>query len=139
MMFNPYVLIAGGVVVLLLTIGGYFKGRADMDSVWKEKALVAEQQARVKEQELQEKTDAVTKKYQAERTRINARLADALEQLRQRPARPVSEDTQAPSNCGTGASLYAEDAGFLVREAARADELRAALDACQQWAKEVSE
>lgn len=137
-MFNPYVVIAGIAFVVLLAIGGYFKGRHDMDMVWKERALAAEQQARAKEQQLQEATDAITKLYQAERTRVGARLADALERLRDRPARSVPEDSPPACTGGDGRSLSAEDAGFLVREAARADELRIALDACQQWASEVT-
>lgn len=137
-MFNPYVLIASAVFMVLLAIGSYTKGRSDMDAVWKERALVAERQARAKEQELQEAADAITKRYQAERTRIGARLADALERLRERPARSVFEDSQPACTGGDGRSLSAEDAGFLVREAARADELRVALDACQRWAAEVT-
>lgn len=137
-MFNPYVWAATAAFMILLAIGSYFKGRHDMDAVWKERALVAEQQARAKEQELREATDAITKRYQAERTRIGASLADALERLRERPARSVPEDSPPACTGGDGRSLSAEDAGFLVREAARADELRIALDACQQWAAEVT-
>lgn len=60
---------------------------------------------------------------------INARLADALVSLRNRPSRPQIETTSVAA-CGTGATLYAEDGEFLIREAARADQIRSALEAC---------
>ena len=60
---------------------------------------------------------------------ISSRLANALVELRNRPSRPKSEATNA-ATCGTGATLYAEDAEFLIREAARADQIRSALQAC---------
>jgi hypothetical protein len=58
---------------------------------------------------------------------INNQLADALMQLRSRPSRA---NETAIGKDGTGLSLSAEDAAFLEREAARADGLRTALDAC---------
>jgi hypothetical protein len=58
---------------------------------------------------------------------INAQLLDAVSELRKRPSRPTEAGT---GSCGTGATLSAEDAEFLVREAARADQIRAGLDAC---------
>ena len=137
-MLNPYVVMASAAFIVLLAIGSYQKGRHDMDAVWKERALVAEQQARAREHQLQEATDAITKRHQQERTRISGRLADALERLRDRPARSVPEDSPPACIGGDGRSLSAEDAGFLVREAARADELRVALEACQAWANEVT-
>lgn len=135
---NPYVLLAAGALALLLTCSAYFKGRHDMDAVWQERALVAERAARAKEQELQEVANEITRQYNVDRTRINADLANALERLRQRPARRVSETPVPACDGGDGRSLSAEDAGFLAREAARADELRAALDACQGWAAAVT-
>ena len=62
---------------------------------------------------------------------INTQLANALVELRNRPSRPKSETTNA-STCGTGATLYAEDGSFLIGEAARADKLRSALQACYE-------
>ena len=62
---------------------------------------------------------------------INTQLANALVELRNRPSRPKSEATNA-STCGTGATLYAEDGSFLIGEAARADKLRSALQACNE-------
>ena len=62
---------------------------------------------------------------------INTQLANALVELRNRPSRPKFEATNA-STCGTGATLYAEDGSFLIGEAARADKLRSALQACYE-------
>lgn len=66
---------------------------------------------------------------------VGDRLADALERLRQRPGR-LPEATRAACEGATGAQLSGPDAGFLEREAARADQLRAELGACQEreWA-----
>lgn len=89
----------------------------------------AEQTAQV--QKLQEKhqqaADQIRIQKDAQIVSINNSLADALIELRKRPSR-----TQATPNGqgGTGLSLSTEDATFLDREAARADILRTALDAC---------
>lgn len=66
---------------------------------------------------------------------IAARLRTDLERLRQRPERPaIAAGVPAavdPACAGaTGAELSRPDAEFLVREAARADEIRAGLVAC---------
>jgi hypothetical protein len=106
--------------------------QADAQRAQQQAAATAEAQ-RMEQQQAdrrQEIEDAKDRQLRA----VSAQLADALVQLRNRPERPASlpATASAPGACGTGAGLYAEDAGFLVREAARADELRAALDACQQ-------
>jgi hypothetical protein len=81
-----------------------------------------------KAQELhQTATDQIRKEKDDQIASINNQLLDAVSQLRSRPNR-----TQSSSNGqdGTGRSLSAEDAEFLVREAARADQLRTGLQAC---------
>jgi len=84
-------------------------------------------------QTLQEKhqaaADQIRKEKDAQIAAINNSLADALVQLRSRPSR--AQDA-ANGQGGTGLSLSAEDATFLEREAARADILRTALNACYQ-------
>ena len=67
---------------------------------------------------------------------INARLADALERVRKRPER-LPEPARATCEGATGSELSRPDATFLEREAARADEQRAALSACYQWINTV--
>lgn len=72
----------------------------------------------------------------AETIRINERLADALERLRNRPAR-MSEPSRATCQGATGAELSGPDGGFLEREAARADATREALRECYAWVDAV--
>lgn len=61
-----------------------------------------------------------------------ARLQRELERLRNRPERPAGmSEAPRPACAGaTGAELSRPDAEFLVREAARADDVRAGLVAC---------
>ena len=66
---------------------------------------------------------------------IDAERDAALAELRNRPRRPTPGTAQSTANgeaargC-TGASLFAEDAEFALREAARADTIRVALKSC---------
>ena len=80
-----------------------------------------------KEHEAQLATDEIRKTKDAQIANINNQLADALVSLRSRNSRT---DKANNGQSGTGATLYAEDAEFLIREAARADEIRIGLDAC---------
>ena len=84
------------------------------------------------------KTAQIEKDYQAKAAQIesyknaqirdiNSKLVDAVSELRKRPGRTESASS---GSCGTGSTLFAEDAIFLRREAARADEVRAGLEAC---------
>ena len=79
------------------------------------------------QQESQAAADRIEKEKNAQIQAINNQLVDAISQLRQRPNRAQSANT---GSCGTGATLSAEDAEFLIREAARADQIRTGLDAC---------
>ena len=133
-----YVALAALALLLGLVVGAYWKGGRDQDAVWQARAVEAERQARARERELQEAANEITRQHQIERARISADLADALERLRQRPAR-LPEPARAACEGSTGSELSAEDAGFLTREAARADELAVALDACQRWVDQVTE
>jgi hypothetical protein len=80
-----------------------------------------------KEVQSQEDADKIRKEKDDQINAINNQLADALVQLRKRPSRSESANN---GQGGTGLSLFTEDAAFLDREAARADGLRSALDAC---------
>lgn len=117
--------------------GGYFKGRADANAKWELSFAEKEREARTKEQQLQEQTNEITSQFQSEKDAISSQLANALERLRQRPQR-LSEAARPACKGGTGAELSGPDAGFLEREAARADGLRAALNACYSWAETVA-
>ena len=115
-----------GFCALLLCGAGYlgYSLEAARFDRYKAEQLAQTQKA---EHEHQAAADQIRKEKDAQIAAINNSLADALVQLRSHPSR-----AQASSNGqgGTGLSLSAEDATFLEREAARADVLRSALDAC---------
>ena len=79
------------------------------------------------EHEQQAATDQIRKQKDAQIEAINNQLVNAISELRKRPSRPAEANL---GSCGTGATLYAEDGEFLIREAARADKIRSGLEAC---------
>jgi hypothetical protein len=87
-----------------------------------------------KERELQNAYDTATKKQAARLAVVRRDLDTALDSLRDRPERPTGLPDHPRPACagGTGAELSRPDAEFLSREAARADDQRAGLDACYQ-------
>ena len=128
------VFVYAAVVVLTFSAGWSVNG-------WRwEKKVQAEEIARQKAIREQESaniaaSDRIRKEKDAQINAINNQLADALIKLRSRPSR---NDNQANNGQGgTGATLSAEDATFLIREAARADQIRTALQACYQQYDEV--
>jgi len=144
-------LYTGAAVVLVAAFAGgagYFKGasagRAEIQQAWdQEKAKLAEEHAkavaaaREKEQQLQAQADHLRQEKDDEIRSISARAASLADSLRKRPERAaqasaVSSTASAgcPACVCTGSSLSREDAEFLAREAARADELRASLAQC---------
>ena len=115
---NTYVIYAITAIVLF---GTGFIGGCQHEQASQEKAI------RAKEHQYQADADKIRKEKDAQINAINSQLVDAISQLRKRPSR--STETSNGQSCN-GASLYAEDAEFLVREAARADQIRVALQAC---------
>lgn len=121
----------------------YTKGKAAVQAEWTaEKLEVGRQSLKLSEQAtrdtatLQLNADKLTGAKNARINRLNTDLADALERLRERPARDsaagVPGDPAAGAGPGcTGAGLFREDGGFLAREAARASRLLADLAQCQ--------
>jgi flagellar biosynthesis GTPase FlhF len=103
----------------------------------KEQAQKIAQEKVIHDQEIanQAAADQIRKEKDAQINAINNQLFTALSQLRSRPSRSQLQTNNRQS--GTGMSLSAEDAEFLVREAARADGLRSALAACYQQYDEV--
>ena len=99
--------------------------------------LAATEAARRTEHQMQEKADAARTQAEAARRRLAADLERARDELRERAAR-LPEAARPACVGATGAELSQRDADFLVRQAARADELRAHLDACQAWAAAVT-
>jgi len=96
----------------------------------KEAAQIIAQEKAIQQKIAQNQTatDQIRKDKDAQIQSINDQLANALMQLRSRPSR--SQYSTNNGQDGTGRSLSAEDAEFLIREATRADQIRTALDAC---------
>lgn len=93
----------------------------------------AKEESLSKERDLQAKMDAEVRNKDEKIRAINSQLVNTLSELSKRKARPdsmpVSPSPSVAENA-TGAQLYAEDAEFLAREAARADETVEALLSC---------
>lgn len=118
--------------------GRYIAQIAKADAVRAEQRAQAAASAMAKEQAWQAAADKLKESHDAEIRSVNTRLAAALVELRNRPSRPdpakpasvsLPGSDGGPKGC-TGASLYAQDAQFLIREAARADEIRSAYIQC---------
>ena len=119
-MFGINIFAIYAAVIIALFCGGFVYGCSYQQSK-------QEQVIRAKEHKYQADADKIRTEKDAQIRDINAKLVDAVSELRKRPSR-ATEATNGQS-CN-GASLYAEDAEFLVREAARADEIRTGLTAC---------
>jgi K+-sensing histidine kinase KdpD len=115
---NIYAIIV--VVAVALFCGGFVNGCSYQQSK-------AEKTIRDKEHQYQSDKDKIRIEKDAQIKAINNQLVDAVSELRKRPSRTA--ETPNGKGCN-GASLFAEDSEFLVREAARADEIRVALQAC---------
>lgn len=137
-------------LAVIVSLFGFFMFRAGKSAIRAEfdayrlsqtQALQkAEAEHRAKEQEWQASADKTTKAKDEQIRSINARADKLASELRNRPSRPASGSVPASSlngKGGTGATLYAQDSEFLIREAARADRLRAALEACYKTYDEI--
>lgn len=112
------------------------QGKLDAQTMKLEQETVKRvEAARLKEQTLQAQIDQLRRSKNEQKKRLSVDLAAAVDSLSKRPARDsgsLSTDTGAGSGTScTGANLFREDATFLVREAARADQLLADLKQCQ--------
>lgn len=126
---------------------GLAAGRADIQAKWDKQrtadAAVTVQtalQIRAREQALQSTADEIREEKTREIRHLSAARDAALRELRNRNERSAIERHPAadadPAGTGsaascTGSQLYRQDAEFLVREAARADEVRAHLSECR--------
>jgi len=128
---SSYVMI--GLAVIAMAGIGY--GRYE-HNVFEEYKAEEIKNAREKEHQMQDATEQIRKDKDAQINSINNQLANALVELRNRPSR-TSQISSNGQN-GTGSTLFAEDAEFLVREATRADQIRTALDACYKQYDEVT-
>lgn len=115
---NIYAIIA--VVSVVLFCGGFVNGCSYQQSK-------AEKTVRDKEHQYQADADKIRTDKDAQLKVINSQLLDAIGQLRSRSSNATK--TVNGQDCN-GAALSAPDADFLIREAARADEIRVGLQAC---------
>jgi hypothetical protein len=115
---NIYAIIA--MVAVTLFCGGFVNGCSYQQSK-------AEKVVRDKEHEYQAAADTIRKEKDAQIKVINTQLVDAVSQLRSRSSSATK--TINGQDCN-GATLSSTDAEFLVREAARADEIRVGLESC---------
>ena len=87
--------------------------------------------------ELVTKTAAQQKALNEKIVNLNKSLTTALASLSDRASRPSSETqsdstgTESATSC-TGTNLFRQDAEFLIREAARADEIKLYWAQCQE-------
>jgi len=115
---NLYAILA--IVGAVLFCGGFVNGCSYQQSK-------AEKVVRDKEHQYQADTDKIRTEKDAQLKDINNQLVDAIGQLRSRSGSATK--TINGQDCN-GATLSAPDADFLIREAARADEIRICLQAC---------
>jgi hypothetical protein len=161
MIWNLKLLAAFGIVTTTLLAGtawySYSKGvqsgtlaiqiKWDAERLAVAQAIAAElERVRTVEQTLRTNLTKQRKEYQYENDRLSILYESALGRLSDRPDRPTEGAAELPedSNAGavpadgcTGAELFRPDAEFLIREARRADQLRAALKACIAHTSEV--
>ena len=115
---NLYVIYA--LVVISLFCGGFVSGCSHEQSA-QEKTI------RAKEHQYQSDEDNIRMQKDSQIKVINTQLVDAVSQLRSRSSNATK--TINGQDCN-GAALSSPDAEFLIREAARADEIRVGLQAC---------
>ncbi len=128
-------------IVLAFVANGFYwhaKGSNGADQRWTAKInqerAEAEAKARATEHHWQQEANNAARLYQTQLAATRRNLDIALDSLRHRPERPASLPAAPRADCegGTGAELFRADAEFLVREASRADDIRAGLQACYQ-------
>ena len=136
---NPYFLIGIAVAIALSFGGGFTLGHKLEAAVFNQYKLEQTELARKQEQAHQAATDEIRKNKDEQIAAINSKLFDAVSELRKRPSRPatITSNGQSCTQC-TGAQLYAEDSIFLTGEAARADIIRVALQACYNQYDQVA-
>lgn len=133
---TPQLLAGIGIMVLLAVSHGYayMSGSKHKENEHKVELLEAQKKAQEIERTWQGAADAIVKNLEAKRAVTQRNLDIALNGLRDRPERAVPDDSRAGCKGASGTELSRQDAGFLVREAARGDRLQAALSACYAYA-----
>lgn len=135
-MFNPWALLT---LIIAFVLNGFYWNahgsnaeHARMVAKLESERAQALQKARDTETQWQEEVNEVTTKQAEKLAEVQHHLDVAIISLRDRPKRSATLPDTPRVECSgaTGRELSREDAEFLVREAARADTLRAGLEAC---------
>lgn len=123
----------------LATAGGlgWRAGAKSVQGQWDAQRIEQSEQAREIERNAEKVRQRIDDAKDKEVRSIRGRLDAALERLRNRPDR-LPEPARAACAGTSGAELSGRDAAFLERLAARADDLRAELKACQDREHGVS-
>jgi hypothetical protein len=143
---NPWVILGFVLAVGAAAGGGYYQGneagKAKVQQQWdKEKAeqyaayAKGQEEARRREQEMQEAADKLRKEKDRETRELTARNAALVNSLRDRPERPteVGAVRNAPGAGSSGCTpreLYRQDSEVVVGLAREADEVLIALKQC---------
>lgn len=135
-MFNPWALLT---LIIAFVLNGFYWNahgsnaeHARMVAKLESERAQALQKARDTETQWQEEVNEVTTKQAEKLAEVQHHLDVAIISLRDRPKRSATlPDTPRVECAGaSGRELSREDAEFLAREAARADTIRAGLEAC---------
>ena len=135
-MFNPWALL---VLLGAFVLNGFYwhahgsnAEHARLKAQFKHERMDMVQKARDTEKKWQEIINEVTTKQAEKLAEVQHHLDVAIISLRDRPERPARLPATARVECegASGRELSSEDAEFLAREAARADTIRAGLEAC---------
>jgi hypothetical protein len=142
---NPWVILGFVLAIGAAAGGGYYQGntagRAVIQQAWdKEKAeqyaayAKGQEEARQREQEMQQAADKLRREKDAQIRDINARATALTNSLRDRQERPSKDGSMsgAARSCAgaSGAELAKGDGEFLAGYSADAARLQAALDQC---------
>lgn len=134
---KPWIIIVASIMgAAAIWFHGNHHGKNSAELRHAQDVAEALQQAIEAERKQQEEVNHALQKQTDDLAAINRMLALDIEQLRQR-AKRLPQATRADCQGASGAELSGKDAEFLVREAARADGLRAALQACYRYADTV--
>jgi hypothetical protein len=125
---NIYAIIA--VVAVALFCGGFVNGCSYQQSK-------AEKVVREKEHEYQAAADKIRKSKDEQIKVINTQLNDTIVSLRNASRTDKAVNGQTSKYCD-GSQLFREDGIFLAREAARADEIRIALQSCYKQYESIN-
>ena len=119
----------------------YRMGESTVQAKWDKESLeVARQSLKLSEEatrttvSLEDNAAKLREDKDEQISKLSAALDSNIERLRNRPERPSKGDMSKTPGTGSacsGASLYRQDAEFLIRESTRADAYRVQLAECQ--------